>query len=125
MRSLPHKKILVKYFFSLYISAMRESEVENYLVWLVETSGGKTYKFKSPNQRGVADRIVCMPNGETWFVELKRPKGGRLAPLQAIFRDQVTALQQRYALLISKQEIDTWHHMYLTRCSTKSSASTS
>ena len=25
---------------------MRESEVENYLVWLVETSGGKTYKLK-------------------------------------------------------------------------------
>ena len=103
---------------------MRESEVENYLVWLVETSGGKAYKFKSPNQHGVADRIVCMPNGETWFIELKRPKGGRLAPLQAIFRDQVIALQQRYALLISKQEIDTWHHSYITRCSTKSSAST-
>ena len=103
---------------------MRESEVENYLVWLVETSGGKAYKFKSLNQRGVAVRIVCMPNGETWFIELKRPKGGRLAPLQAIFRDQVIALQQRYALLISKLEIDTWHHSYLTRCSTKSSAST-
>jgi len=121
MPSLPHKIILVKYFFSLYISAMRESEVENYLVWIVETEGGKAYKFKSPNQRGVADRVVCMPNGETWFIELKRPKGGRLAPLQAIFRDQVIALQQRYALLINKQEIDTWLHSYHTRCSTKSS----
>lgn len=100
---------------------MRESEVENYLVWLVETSGGKTYKFKSPNQRGVADRVVCMPNGETWFIELKRPKGGRLAPLQAIFRDQVIALQQRYALLINTQEIDLWLSKYRTRCSTESS----
>ncbi len=116
---MPHKKILVKYFFSLYISAMRESEVENYLVWKIETSGGKTFKFKSPSQRGVADRIVCMPNGETWFIELKRPKGGRLAPLQAIFRDEVVKLQQRYALLTNKKEIDEWTHEYLTRCSTE------
>ena len=116
MRSLPHKKILVKHFFSLYISVMRESEVENYLVWTVETMGGKAYKFKSPSQRGVADRVVCMPNGETWFIELKRPKGGRLAPLQAIFRDEVVRLNQRYALLTNKQEIDQWSTTYRSRC---------
>lgn len=105
----------------IYISAMRESEIENYLVWTVETLGGKAYKFKSPNQRGVSDRIVCMPNGETWFIELKRPKGGRLAPLQALFRDQVQSLQQQYALLINQQEIDKWLNDYRTRCSTQSS----
>lgn len=99
-----------------YILAMRESEIENYLVWTVETLGGKTYKFKSPNQRGVADRIACMPNGETWFIELKRPKGGRLAPLQALFRDEVQSLQQKYALLVNKEEIDTWASAYRTRC---------
>jgi len=99
---------------------MRESEVENYLVWVVETLGGRAWKFKSPSQRGVADRIVCLPNGETWFIELKRPKGGRLAPLQALFRDEVIKLQQRYALLINKQEIDEWKIEYLTRCSTDS-----
>lgn len=117
---MPGKIILVKHFFSLYISVMRESEIENYFVWTVETLGGKAYKFKSPTQRGVSDRIACMPNGETWFVELKRPKGGRLAPLQAIFRDQVQSLQQQYALLTNKQEIDTWLSAYHTRCSTKS-----
>lgn len=95
---------------------MRESEVENYLVWTVETMGGKAYKFKSPSQRGVADRVVCMPNGETWFIELKRPKGGRLAPLQQRFRDQITALNQRYALLTNKQEIDQWSTTYRNRC---------
>jgi hypothetical protein len=82
--------------------------------------GGRAWKFKSPNQRGVADRIVCLPNGETWFIELKRPKGGRLAPLQALFRDEVIKLQQRYALLINLQEIDEWRRLYLTRCSTES-----
>lgn len=101
-----------------YIPVMLEKEIENYFVWAVETLGGKAYKFKSPNQRGVADRIACMPNGETWFVELKRPKGGKLAPLQALFRDEIVKLQQQYALLTNKQEIDAWFQKYRTRCST-------
>lgn len=98
---------------------MKESEVENYLVWAVEVLGGMAYKFKSPGQRGVSDRVVCMPNGETWFIELKRPKGGRLSPLQVKFRDKVISLQQQYALLINKEEIDSWICTYRTRCSTK------
>ena len=77
---------------------MRESEIENYFVWAVERAGGKTYKFKSPTQRGVSDRLACMPDGTTWFVELKT-KGGRLSPLQKRFAADVTALQQNYAWL--------------------------
>lgn len=99
---------------------MKESEVENYLVWAVEVAGGAAWKFKSPSQRGVADRIVCMPNGETWFIELKRPKGGRLSPLQVKFQEKVLSLQQHYALLINQQEIDKWLNDYRTRCSTRS-----
>ena len=105
---MPDKIILVKYFFSLYISAMLEKEIENYFVWMVERAGGKTYKFKSPTQRGVSDRLACMPDGSTWFVELKRPKGGKLSPLQVIFRDNVLDLHQKYALLNSKEMIDEW-----------------
>lgn len=97
---------------------MRESEVENYFVWAVERAGGKTFKFKSPTQRGVSDRIACMPDGSTWFVELKRPKGGRLSPLQVVFRDAIVPLKQKYALLTNQQEIDTWVSPYRTHCST-------
>ncbi len=95
---------------------MLEKQIENYFVWAVETLGGKTYKFKSPTQRGVSDRIACMPNGETWFVELKRPKGGRLSELQKMFRNDVLRLKQNYALLTNQQEIDTWATQYRTRC---------
>ena len=63
------------------MGAMKESEIENYLVWHVERMGGKAYKFKSPSQRGVSDRVICLPDGQTWFVELKT-KGGRLSVLQ-------------------------------------------
>ena len=90
---------------------MRESEIERYFVWAVMSLGGVTYKFKSPTQRGVADRIACMPNGETWFVELKAPKG-RLAPLQKIFAADAQRLRQNYACLWSKEGIDTWASHY-------------
>lgn len=86
---------------------MRESEIENYFVWTVERAGGKTYKFKSVTQRGVSDRLACMPDGSTWFVELKAPKG-RLSELQKIFRNDVLRLRQNYACLSSKEQIDEW-----------------
>jgi len=86
---------------------MRETEIERYLVWVVARAGGVTYKFKSPNHRGVADRIVCLPDGTTWFVELKT-KGGRLAPLQKLFAQEMERLGQRYACLWTKEQIDGW-----------------
>lgn len=86
---------------------MRESEIETYFRWAVERAGGKTYKFRSPNQRGVSDRIACLPNGQAWFVELKT-KGGRLSPLQKIFAEDVQALLQNYACLWSKEQVDEW-----------------
>ena len=87
---------------------MKESEVENLLVWAVERIGGRAYKFASPSHRGVADRIVCLPDGSTWFVELKRPKGGRLSPLQQIFAGEMLMLQQKYVCLWSVEEVDAW-----------------
>ena len=90
---------------------MREREIEQYFVWAVMLLGGTTYKFKSPTQRGVADRIACMPNGETWFVELKT-KGGRLAPLQKIFAADMERLGQLYVCLWSTEGVDEWASHY-------------
>ena len=86
---------------------MTEAEIERYFVQAVKALGGFAYKFRSVSQRGVADRIACMPNGETWFVELKRP-GGRLSALQEIFAEQMVATDQRYAVLWSKEGVDQW-----------------
>ena len=90
---------------------MKESEIERYFVWTVQSLGGVTYKFRSPTQRGVADRIACMPGGEAWFVELKT-KGGRLAPLQKIFAADMRQLGQRYACLWSTEGVDEWASRY-------------
>jgi hypothetical protein len=85
-----------------------ESEIEKYFDWAVESIGGRTYKFKSPTRRGVSDRIACLPNGHTWFVELKRPKGGYLSPMQEIFAEDMAALKQKYTCLWTKEQIMQW-----------------
>ena len=86
---------------------MKEKIVENHFIWAVERIGGKTYKFTSPGRKGVADRIACLPDGTTWFVELKT-KGGRLSVLQLMFAQEVQALNQRYACLWTKEQVDEW-----------------
>ena len=93
---------------------MIEKEVEDYFVWKVAMLGGKSYKFKSPNQRGVSDQVACMVNGHTWFVELKRPKGGKLSELQKLFARDMLGLNQKYALLNTKEQIDEWAKQFET-----------
>lgn len=91
---------------------MLEKQIEAYLVKRVKALGGVAYKFVSPAHRGVADRIVCLPDGSTHFVELKT-EGGRLSPLQQVFADEMARLGQNYCVLWSKEDVDTWiadHH---------------
>jgi hypothetical protein len=103
-----HQKIsCAKVFYRVTVRAMKEAEVEKHFDWAVQRMGGKTYKFTSPNQRGVADRIACMPNGTTWFVELKT-KGGRLSELQKLFQSDMARLGQKYACLWTKDQVDGW-----------------
>ena len=84
---------------------MKEKIVENHFVWAVERIGGKTWKFTSPGRKGVADRIACLPDGSTWFVELKT-KGGRLSALQKMFADDMAKLKQNYTCLWTIEQVD-------------------
>lgn len=85
----------------------RESEIEKALVETVKDMGGKSWKFKSVNNRGVSDRIVALPNGDTWFVEVKT-KGGKLSPLQEMFEAIMIQLHQNYQCIWSIEQIKTW-----------------
>lgn len=49
-----------------------ESEIEKIMVDGVKTVGGRAYKWVSPGNDGVPDRIVIIPNRAPIFVELKR-----------------------------------------------------
>jgi len=84
-----------------------ERDIERYFVKSVQSLNGVAFKFNSLSNRGVSDRIVCLPNGETWFVELKRPDG-RLSELQKIFAKDMERLKQQYACIWSKEGVDAW-----------------
>ncbi len=86
---------------------MLERDIEKYFAKCVQAVGGKAYKFVSPSNRGVSDRIVCLPDGTTHFIELKRP-GGKISPLQAMFARDMDQLNQNYEVLWSKEEIERW-----------------
>jgi hypothetical protein len=86
---------------------MRERDIEAYLRDRVKALGGIAYKFVSPGHAGVADRIVCMPGGVVWFVEVKAPSG-RMTPLQKFFAQRMAELQMNYVTVWSKEDVDEW-----------------
>lgn len=60
---------------------MKESTIEARLVREVKKRGGLCYKFTSPGNPGVPDRIILLPGGRTVYAELKT-EIGRLAKIQ-------------------------------------------
>ena len=60
---------------------MLESKIEKKLNEEVQKLGGKAFKFVSPGKSGVPDRIVMLPGGIIYFVELKAP-GKKMRALQ-------------------------------------------
>lgn len=52
---------------------IREKVIEDYLRLQVKHMGGRAYKFSSPGNAGVPDRLVVFPGGKIAFVELKAP----------------------------------------------------
>ena len=72
---------------------MRESVIEARLVRGVKAAGGLCYKFTSPGNPGVPDRLAVLPDGRVVFVELKT-EVGRLANIQ---RWQISELRKRGA----------------------------
>ena len=86
---------------------MLEKDIERYLVRRAIEHGGKAYKWVSPGHVGVADRIVMLPGGVVWVVELKTVKG-RLSPLQKVFAADMARMGINYIVIRSKGEVDQW-----------------
>ena len=82
-----------------------ERDIERYLVRRTIEHGGKAYKWVSPGHVGVADRIVLLPGGVVWFVELKTVKG-RLSPWQKLFAVDLRRMGANYIVIRSKGEVD-------------------
>ena len=100
---------------------MREKDVEEYLRDQVKALGGKAYKFVSPGNAGVPDRMVCLPGGGVAFVELKAP-GKKPTPLQEAQHRKMRNLGLSVFVLDSKLGVDLFINMvkpWLTKVRTE------
>lgn len=83
---------------------MRETEIERKLVNDVKAVGGKAYKFVSPGNNGVPDRIVIFPNSRPVFIELKTPSG-KLSKMQHAQIVKLRSLGQEVRIIRTAKEI--------------------
>jgi Holliday junction resolvase len=68
-----------------------EKDVERKLVRGIRNQGGMCRKFVSPGWAGAPDRIVLLPGGRMYFIEMKRP-GEEPEPLQQHRIEELQAL---------------------------------
>ena len=83
-----------------------ERDVEAYLRRRVESLGGLCLKFPAVYEEGIPDRLLVLPGGKTIFVEMKRPRGGKLSSMQ---KYQHSRLRRRGAVVFvlkNKGEVD-------------------
>lgn len=83
-----------------------EKEIERRLVNMVERHGGRCLKWTCPGWSGVPDRLLLLPGGRVYFVETKRPKGGRLSALQRKWQEWLTALGFFCAVVWDVSDVD-------------------
>lgn len=72
---------------------MRERDIEQRLVREIRKMGGEAFKWTSPGNDGVPDRIVMLPGGILIFVELKADNG-RLSSVQKVQIRRIQRLGQ-------------------------------
>lgn len=84
---------------------MREKIIEEYLRDEVKAQGGRAYKFTSPGNDGVPDRLVLLPEGKVAFVELKAP-GKQPTKLQKLQQKRIRDLGFEVLNIDSKAGVD-------------------
>lgn len=86
---------------------MLESEIEKCLVRKVREMGGAAYKFVSPGNTGVPDRIIILPGGRIWFAELKA-KTGWLSPPQERQIERLRGLGMKVVVIRGMEGLEEW-----------------
>ena len=82
-----------------------EKDIESYLREEVKKVGGNAYKFNSPENAGVPDRIVLLPRSRIVFIELKAP-GAVPRPLQKVQISKIKKFGFPVLVIDSKEKVD-------------------
>lgn len=83
---------------------MQEVNVEKYLIRYVKDKGGLCLKFISASMRGLPDRVVILPQGKIFFVELKA-KGKKPRPEQKRVHKLFSSLGVKVYTADSKEKV--------------------
>ena len=84
---------------------MKEKDIEIYLRDQVKKIKGRAYKFESPGNSGVPDRLVLLPGGQAYFIELKAP-GKKSRPLQVAQQHKIAKLGFYVSEIDSFEKVD-------------------
>jgi hypothetical protein len=84
---------------------LRESKIEEHLQKEVKKLGGVAYKFVSPGNAGVPDRLVVLPKGRIVFIEMKAP-GKKPTVLQRKQQSRIRNLGNEVLVIDSKERVD-------------------
>ncbi len=82
-----------------------EKDIEKALGRMIGRHGGLCLKWVCPGWAGVPDRIVLLPGGRVMFIELKRPKGGKVSGLQGWWADKLRALGFVHLIVKSHEDV--------------------
>lgn len=86
---------------------MLEEAVEQGLHRKVRQRGGETYKICPEYCAGIPDRLVLLPGGRVYLVELKS-ETGTLRPDQVIWHEKAAAVGVTVVVLSGTKEVNAW-----------------
>jgi len=84
---------------------LTEKQIETRLRIRVKEIGGKALKFVSPGYNGVPDRLVFMPGGRIYLVELKAP-GKKPTQLQIKRKEEFERMGFKYYIIDSYEGVE-------------------
>lgn len=88
---------------------MNEKIIEARLRDGVKALGGVAYKWVSPGNAGVPDRMVVLPGGVVHFIELKREReGGKPTRMQKVQIARLRALGADCAVVYGLAGVETY-----------------
>lgn len=82
-----------------------EKDTEKYLSKAMGRIEGQCYKWSSPNNRGVPDRICIFPDGHIVFVETKS-EGEKLSRIQLIVHKELEPLVKKVYVIDTVAGVD-------------------